>query len=125
MLRAIVFTYFFLSYCFTCSAQHKTTVAVKVSTAPRIDGLLDENIWIEAYSATCCITNTPSFGNPSTDTTSVKILYDNTAIYIGAILYSDPALIRKQFTPRDQERQADADHFAVFIDSYKDRQNAF
>src|SRR5688500_16029467 len=109
MLRAIVFTYIFLSYCFTCFVQHKTTVAIKVISPPKIDGLLDEKIWSEAPPATGFITNTPSFGNPSTDTTSVKILYDNTAIYIGAILYGDPTLIRKQFTPRDQERQADVD----------------
>jgi hypothetical protein len=125
MLREIVLTYIFFSYCFTCLGQHKVTFAVKTAHAPRIDGLLDETVWSRASSATGFITNTPSFGSPASDSTAVKILYDNTAIYIGAILYGDPALIRRQFTPRDQERQADVDHFAVFIDSYKDRQNAF
>ncbi len=66
-----------------------------------------------------------SYGLSATDSTTVKVLYDNTALYIGAYLYAHPSRIRKQFTPRDQERLADADHFAVFIDSYKDRQNAF
>ncbi len=67
----------------------------------------------------------PLLGNLQADSTAVKVLYDNTAIYIRDILYGNPAEIRKQFTPRDQERMANVDHFAVFIDSYKDRQNAF
>lgn len=125
MLRAIVFTYLLLSYCLVGFGQQKVTVAVKIFSTPRIDGILDEKIWDEAASATGFITSTPTFGSAATDSTSVKVLYDNTAIYIGAILYGHPALIRKQFTLRDQERQADVDHFAVFIDSYKDRQNAF
>src|SRR5687768_1843973 len=106
MLKAIVLTYIFLSCCLVCFVQYKTAVALKITNTPRIDGILDEKIWNEASPATGFITSTPSFGNPAADTTSVKILYDNTAIYIGAILYGDPALIRKQFTPRDQERQA-------------------
>lgn len=125
MLRAIVFTYLFLTSCFVSLGQHKTTTAIKINDAPRIDGVLDEDIWSVAPVAREFITNTPSFGRPATDSTWVKILYDNTAIYIGAILFGDPKLTRRQFTPRDQERQADVDHFAVFIDSYKDRQNAF
>ncbi|MBL7699406.1 MAG: carbohydrate binding family 9 domain-containing protein [Chitinophagaceae bacterium] len=96
-----------------------------MSHAPKIDGILDDEAWRSAYIANEFITNTPNYGNPATDSTIVKIVYDNTAIYIGAHLYGNPTGIRKQFTPRDQERLADVDNFAVFIDSYHDRQNAF
>lgn len=125
MLRAFVHIPIFLCICLTSIGQLKVTRAVKIEQTPRIDGSLDEAIWRLAPEATGFITATPSYGLPATDSTSVKILYDNTAIYIGATLYGDPKLIRKQFTPRDQERIADVDYFSVFIDSYKDRQNAF
>lgn len=57
--------------------------------------------------------------------TAVKIVYDNSAIYIGAHLYDDPSLIRKQITARDEELQKDLDYFSVFLDTYNDHQNGF
>jgi hypothetical protein len=52
-------------------------------------------------------------------------LYDNAAIYVGAYLYDDPALIRKQITARDGESQSDVDYFSIFLDTYNDHQNGF
>ncbi|MBO9572460.1 MAG: carbohydrate binding family 9 domain-containing protein, partial [Chitinophagaceae bacterium] len=120
----IVFISTLLSYGLVCYGQ-KEVRAVKIRTAIHIDGTLDEEAWASASPATGFITSSPSYGMPASDSTEVRILYDNTAIYVGAILYCKPSEIRKQFTPRDQERNANVDHFAVFIDSYKDRQNAF
>ena len=112
-------------YCATLSAQQKNILAVKVSQAPRIDGVLEEAIWKQAPIATDFITNTPVFGKPASSKTEVRVVYDNSAIYIGAYIFDDPGQIRKQFTPRDQELRADVDYFAVFLDTYHDRQNAF
>jgi hypothetical protein len=125
MLRGLIFIHIFLCGWVAVSGQPKKTRAVKTVHAPRIDGILDDEAWQLVPAAKGFITNTPNFGKKATDSTSVKIIYDNTAIYIGAFLYDDPSQIRKQFTPRDQERLADVDNFAVFIDSYLDRQNAY
>lgn len=125
MLRALIFIVYLVGFWVVGYAQPKRTHAVKVTTAPRVDGVLDDEAWRGVEVANQFITNTPNFGNNATDSTSVKILYDNTAIYIGAYLYAKPSDIRKQFTSRDQERLADVDNFGVFIDSYLDRQNAF
>lgn len=125
MLKAIVFIHILLTGILVCHGQHKQSLASKIKMPLKIDGVLDEEAWKDADRATGFITNTPSYGMAASDSTDVIVLYDNTAIYIGAHLYGDPKLIRRQFTPRDQERQADVDYFAVFIDSYKDRQNAF
>ena len=62
---------------------------------------------------------------PASQKTEVKIVYDNSAIYIGAYLYDDPSLIRKQITARDEEQQKDLDYFSVFFDTYNDHQNGF
>ena len=115
--------------CIICSvaiqAQPKNIRAVKVSQAPRIDGSLEDVVWQLAPVATDFITNTPVYGKPASTRTEVKVIYDNSAIYIGAYIYDNPDQIRRQFTPRDQELRADVDYFSVFLDTYKDRQNAF
>jgi len=125
MLRGLISIHFLLFFWVAGNAQPKNTHAIKITHSPKIDGILDDEVWSNTPSATGFITSTPVFGQPATDSSSVKVLYDNTAIYIGAMLYCDPKEIRKQFTSRDQERLADVDNFGVFIDSYHDRQNAF
>lgn len=110
---------------FISFAQIKTIQAIKDSNAPRIDGSLDEPAWQAVPVATNFITNTPIFGLPSAFKTEVRIIYDNNALYVGAYIFDDPALVRKQFTPRDKERRSDVDYFSIFIDTYKDRQNAY
>jgi Domain of unknown function (DUF5916)/Carbohydrate family 9 binding domain-like len=106
-------------------AQPKTLKAIKTSVPPRLDGSLSDACWKDAPEATDFITNTPIYGKPSIVKTVVKVLYDNNAVYIGAYLYDDPKLIRKQFTTRDNQNRADVDYFSVFIDTYKDRQNGY
>lgn len=105
--------------------SQKNIRAISVIHAPKIDGNLDESEWSAAPIATDFITNSPVFGKPASSKTEVRVLYDNNAIYIGALIYDDPKLVRKQFTSRDQEQRADVDYFAVFLDTYKDRQNAY
>ncbi|MFZ1314332.1 MAG: DUF5916 domain-containing protein, partial [Chitinophagaceae bacterium] len=99
--------------------------AVKVSQAPKIDGVLDDGVWANAPVLGDFIQNSPTFGLPCSQKTEVRIVYDNTAIYVGAYLYDDPALIRKQFTARDGEQQTDVDYFSIFFDTYNDKQNGF
>lgn len=106
-------------------AQVKSLQAVKVAVPPRIDGSLDDDAWKTALPATHFITNSPNFGKPSSVRTEVKVVYDNNAIYIGAFLYDNPWEIHSQLNERDQEQGADVDYFAVFLDTYKDKQNGF
>ncbi|HYF31409.1 MAG TPA: DUF5916 domain-containing protein [Chitinophagaceae bacterium] len=106
-------------------AQVRNLEAVKITTPPRLDGSLDDAAWQGVPAATDFITNTPVFGKPPVVNSSIKVVYDNTAIYIGAYLYDQPGNIRKQMTLRDSEQRADVDYFAVFLDTYRDKQNAF
>jgi hypothetical protein len=111
--------------CICAFSQSKILEAVKAEQAPVIDGQLTDEIWSKATVATDFIQKFPSYGVASLVKTSVKILYDNSAVYIGAYLYDNPSLIRTQLTPRDEEQQSDADYFAVFFDTYNDKQNGF
>ncbi len=106
-------------------SQQKTLQAVKTSQPVIIDGELDDEAWAAAPVMTDFIQNYPAYGLPASKKTEVKLIYDNTAIYIGAYLYDDPALIRKQITARDDEQGSDVDYFSVFFDTYNDHQNGF
>ena len=92
---------------------------------PQIDGNLNDAVWQHAPIATDFIQFAPSFGLPVSSKTSVKILYDDEALYIGAYLSDNPSSIRKQITARDEEQQNDVDYFAIFLDTYNDQQNGF
>ncbi|MBC6490236.1 hypothetical protein BC349_04625 [Flavihumibacter stibioxidans] len=107
------------------AAQNKQTITTRVGHAPKLDGVLDDEAWKGVAEAGDFITNQPSFGKAASQRTSVKVVYDHYAIYIAAQLYDDPTAVRRQLTARDQHNRADADHFAIFIDTYKDRQNGF
>ena len=103
----------------------KTLTAVKTQQAPAIDGKLDDEIWQSAPLATDFIQSFPSYGITATTKTDVRIMYDDNAVYVGAHLYDNPTLIRKQLTARDGEQRQDVDYFSVFFDTYNDQQNGF
>src|SRR5688572_28402187 len=90
-------------------SQVRSQQAIKTSDVPKIDGNLDDAAWSNVPVLTDFIQNFPTFGLPGSQKTEVRILYDNSAIYIGAYLYDDPKLIRKQITPRDGEQRTDVD----------------
>ena len=114
-----------LLVCGQIFSQPKSLQALKAIQPPHIDGKLDDIAWQQAPVATGFIQKFPQVGQPATEKTEVRILYDNSAIYIGAMLYDDPSNIRRQLTARDAEQQSDADYFSVFFDTYNDHQNGF
>jgi hypothetical protein len=106
-------------------SQPRNLPAVKTDRPIKIDGGLEDAAWQNAPIATDFIQNFPKAGEAATLKTEVRILYDNTSVYIGVMLYDDPAQIRKQLTARDDEQQSDVDYFSVFFDTYNDNQNGF
>ncbi len=114
-----------LLVCTSLFSQEKSIQAIKVSQAPKIDGDLSDAVWANVNAATGFTQTYPSAGQPASQNSSVKVVYDNTAVYIAAYLYDDPSLVRKQITARDDEGQKDVDYFSVFFDTYNDKQNGF
>lgn len=125
LLRRSIYLSLLLLVCGQVFPQSKSIQAIKASRPPVIDGLLDDPAWENITPASGFIQNYPSYGIQASQRTEVKIVYDNSAIYIGAYLYDDPQLIRKQITARDEELQKDLDYFSVFLDTYNDHQNGF
>ena len=89
-----------------------------------IDGKLDEEAWERADVATSFTQTTPDDGQPATEKTEIRVLYDDDALYIGARMYeTDPGLIAATLFRRDGSGYSDWIH--VGIDSYNDRRTAF
>lgn len=109
-----------------CTGYHSTTFFTinKITNPPKIDGKLDDGVWKNLPVATLDITWLPEYGKVPTRKTEVKVVYDNTAIYIGAMLYdSVPANINTQLSERDG--QSNADNFTVGLDTYDDDLNGY
>ncbi len=84
--------------------SEKTIRAVRTEHAPKIDGNPDK-IWDKAPVATGFYEFQPGNGNPADPAykTEVRILYDNSAIYVLAKMYDpDPSGISTEFSLRDQ-----------------------
>ena len=106
-------------------SQQKVLDVGPVTDAIVIDGKLSENSWANAAKAVGFTQNSPQPGRPSIGHTEVSVLYDNNAVYIGAILNDNPDSIYRQLSPRDQYDGFNTDVFAVVFDTYNDHQNAF
>ncbi|MEZ4839442.1 DUF5916 domain-containing protein [Flavobacterium sp.] len=99
---------------------------VRINETISVDGQLDEAVWRNASIARDFIMLEPENGVPeSPDRRSeVKVIYDDNAVYIGAILYdNDPSKIEKEITQRDNF--GTADHFGIFINGFNDGQQDF
>ena len=72
-------------------SQKKTLQTKFISEKIEVDGNLDETIWQSAAVASDFIMFEPDNGKtiPENKKTEIRILYDNDAIYIGAIMLDD------------------------------------
>jgi hypothetical protein len=90
----------------------------------RLDGRLDEAIWVQASPASDFVQREPVEGAPATEDTEVRFLYDNDALWIGARMRSaDPAGIRALVTRRD--REVSSEQLTVSLDTYRDGRTAY
>lgn len=107
----------------TDTLQKKEMTAVRTIAPIQIDGNLDEPIWSSAQPATDFTQFQFKFNIPSEYKTDVRILYDNTALYVGAYMYDNaPDSIMKELSTRDN--LGSADFFDIILDCYNEGINA-
>jgi hypothetical protein len=106
-------------------ADTRRASASRTATPPVIDGVVDERAWAEATPVGVFVQTEPVEGQPATEPTDVRVLFDDTAIYVGVICYdSDPANIVTVDSRRDAALSGQ-DSFQIIFDTYHDRQNGF
>jgi len=121
--RPIIVIIFLFFLTIQTSAQHKNknTPAIRISSPPRIDGILDDVIWQRLPALNDFIQYIPYNGQSASLPSEVKIAYDNNALYLGAILYDpEPDSIARSLGKRDDSFKINADMFAVHISPYND-----
>ena len=95
-----------------------------VSQEIQIDGVLNEEAWLDAAIATDFTQYSPNEGSPATQQTEVRVLYGESQVFISAVLRdTEPEQIRQTLGRRDEFNQAD--WFIASIDSYLDRKTAY
>jgi hypothetical protein len=103
----------------------RRATAARIAEAPVIDGSVDENLWQQATVVTDFVQAEPVEGQPASERTEVRILYDERAIYIGVVCYdSEPSKIITTDSRRDSGL-GDMDSFQMILDTYLDQQNGF
>ena len=107
------------------AADPRIATIVEMRTPITLDGVLDEEVWQTAEAATDFVQAEPHEGQPATERTEVRLLYNRDALYVGVRCFdaSPSALIvndiRKDFTPGEQ------DTFELLLDTFADRRNGF
>jgi len=117
MILLVIFQHLF--------AQDKKNVeALYISEPLNLDGVLDESVYGLNAPAKDFVQLQPYNGKPSMQASEVYFFYDQTAIYLGAMLYdSAPDSIFNNFSERDNIGMSD--YFGVYLDPYNQGQLAY
>ncbi|MBI4465126.1 MAG: carbohydrate binding family 9 domain-containing protein [Acidobacteria bacterium] len=103
----------------------KVVYAVFTESPITIDGELNEPAWQRAQPATDFIQRDPSEGEPSSERTEVRILYDADNLYIGVYCYDRTP---ERITVRDIGRDFlgyQQDVFGILLDTFNDDRSGF
>lgn len=113
------------AFVWSAAAQTKKRVAALNITEPlKIDAVLDEKVYSQAQPAQDFFQLQPYNGSPSFQKSEVKFFYDQTSIYVGAMLSdTHPDSIFNFMTQRDNIGMSD--YFGVYFDPYNKGQLAF
>jgi hypothetical protein len=99
--------------------------AIRVTEPPTIDGLLDDMAWDEGQPIAGFVQAEPFQGQAASESTEVRLVYDDEAIYVGVTLHdSDPSQIVTTDTRRDASLE-EMDSFQIIFDTFRDQQNGF
>ena len=91
-----------------------------------IDGLLDEAAWRTAAPIETFTQQEPSDGEPATERTEVRLLYDANALYIAVHAYdSDPTGVIATEMRRDSPRLLEEDNFQLILDTFRDSRSGY
>ena len=92
---------------------------------PAIDGTVTDDVWAKAQPAERFTQQDPHEGQPASEPTEVRVLFDRRAVYIGIVCFdSEPDKIVVTQSRRDADLN-DTDSVQIVLDTFNDSQNAF
>ena len=102
----------------------KSYEAFRITSAPKIDGIFESEVWDQVPIASNFVMFKPGDGTPVREThrTEVKIAYNDEAVFVAAYLFDNqPDRIHREFAQRDNIPAAD--YFVVDLNTYRDGEN--
>jgi hypothetical protein len=116
-------------------AAEPSVAAVRVREAVRVDGRLDDPVWSLAAAADGFRQREPREGEPASEATEVRVLYDDRALYVGVHAFDrEPDEVIARILQRDRVIEAGFDDragwagddgVAIVLDPFHDHRNAF
>ncbi|MCX6246216.1 MAG: DUF5916 domain-containing protein [Bacteroidetes bacterium] len=104
----------------------KSIHAIRVSTPPKIDAIMDESFWKDCPVAENFVEYGPRNGTVPPVSTEVRFAYDDEALYVFAIMYDPhPDSICKEMGRRDEVESLTTDYISFDILPYNDGLNMF
>jgi hypothetical protein len=105
-------------------AGERRMEALRVDKGPRVDGVLDDDVWRRIPFTSDFRQKEPDQGEPASLRTEVAIVYDAEALYVGARMASGgPENIEAVMTRRDES--GSAERLILSLDTYRDRRTAY
>ena len=99
-------------------SAHRTSEDIKV------DGVFDESVWQSVEPIRELYQIQPDQGEPATEDSEVRILYDDKKLYFGFIFYDEMDKIVANDMRRDSPGLRSNDYGFLLLDTYNDRRNA-
>ena len=107
-------------------AERYRVEPTRVENGPILDGVLDEEAWLTAAIIDDFVQQEPAEGEPATERTIVRLMYDARSIYIGVEAYNSQAggVIATEMR-RDSPRMLDEDNVQLIFDTFRDSRSGY
>jgi hypothetical protein len=89
-----------------------------------LDGGIDEDVWARAIPITDFTQQEPVEGGIPSEETEIRVVYDQDNLYIGVIVYDDPAGVLAYQRERDAGLNTD-DRFMWILDTFRDGRTGY
>ena len=108
------------------TGERPTLSASRASIEPTLDGnVIDDPAWNEAEVTSGFTQINPQDGEPASEKTEIRILFDDEHLYVGVVCYDrEPDRIIVSDARRDASLN-DTDSFQFILDTFSDEQNGF
>src|SRR6266566_9032764 len=105
---------------------HYEIQAVRAGHPIEIDGVLSDEAWRNAPMIDSFTQQEPENGQPATERTEVRILYDSSNLYIAVHAFdSDPDHLVATEMRRDSARVLDEDNFQISLYTFRDSRSGY
>ena len=108
------------------AAGHVVIRATRITTPIEVDGKLDDEAYRQVEALTDFVQSEPQTGAPSSERTEAWVLFDDDNLYLACRCWDrHPERMILNEMRRDSPNLRNNDNFAVALDTFHDRRNAF